>query len=183
MVGLGKPRPVRYITGEDISTVIHDVSIASQALEGANLSEYRLFQKAFRSASLRQVRPGGDRNGNVRCNLQYSWSSPLYRFLGGAPIQIETDVTIPMVSPERAREISIEMTSQGFTKFKVKVGKDFEEDAARVMAIFEGAPRCSFIIDANQGFTPDGAISFVRHLIDHGVKIDILSRPRSICPT
>ena len=42
VIGYGEATPVRYVTGEDVATVIHDIAAAARALEGAKLSEYRL---------------------------------------------------------------------------------------------------------------------------------------------
>ncbi len=177
IVGYGEATPVRYVTGEDVSTVIHDIAIASQAMEGTKLSEFRLSCR-----KLAEVLPYGR---SARAGIEMAiydaickhLDMPLYEFLGGAPVRIETDVTIPIVSPEHARELSREMSSRGFTKFKVKVGKGFDEDIARVMAIAEGAPGCSFLIDANQGFAPDRAVSFAADLLNRGIKIEAFEQP------
>ena len=177
ITGYGEATPVRYVTGEDVNSVIHDVTAAAQALEGAMLSEYRLS-----SAKLAEVLPYGK---SARAGIEMaifdafckSLGIPLFRYLGGASLRIETDVTIPITSPERAREKAQECAARGFRHFKIKAGKDREEDIARVLAINDGAPRCSFIIDPNQGFTPTQAVTFTRDLLERGIRVRLLEQP------
>ena len=177
VTGYGEATPVRYVTGEDVVTVVHDIATAARALEGAKLSEYRLS-----STKLAEVLPYGK---SARAGIEMAifdaycktLGVPLHAFLGGAPLRIETDITIPIVPPEHARERAVELRARGFKRFKVKVGKDEEEDLARVVAISEGAPGSSFIIDANQGFTPTQAVEFAKELLKRELKILAFEQP------
>ena len=45
IIGYGEATPVKYVTGEDTATVLHDIATAAEVLEGAVLSEYRLSAK------------------------------------------------------------------------------------------------------------------------------------------
>ncbi len=67
--------------------------------------------------------------------------------------------------------------AKGFTAFKIKVGMDGpEKDAARTRAICEVlGSDCLISADANQGFTTDQAIAFVRAVADAG--LDFLEQP------
>jgi muconate cycloisomerase len=67
--------------------------------------------------------------------------------------------------------------AKGFTAFKIKVGLDGpEKDAARTRAICEVlGSDCLISADANQGFTTDQAIAFVRAVADAG--LDFLEQP------
>jgi L-alanine-DL-glutamate epimerase-like enolase superfamily enzyme len=177
VVGYGEATPVRYVTGEDVGTVIRDVATAAQALEGATLNEYCLSARR-----LAEVLPYGKSACagiemaifDALCKVL---GIPLYAYLGGAPLRIETDATIPICAPEHAREISAGLAAKGFRQFKIKVGKDEEEDMARVMAISEGTPGCSLNLDCNQGFTPTQAVDFVRELRARGVHVQLVEQP------
>lgn len=177
VTGYGEATPVRYVTGEDTTTVAHDIATAADALVGANLSEYRLS-----SMKLAEVLPFGK---SARAGIEMalldalckSLNIPLYAFLGGAPLRIETDITIPIVPADHARERAKELSAQGFRQFKVKVGKNQEEDLERVIAISEGAPGCSFNIDANQGFSPSQAVIFIQQLQSKGLHINFIEQP------
>ena len=177
VIGYGEATPVRYVTGEDVATVVHDIAAAARALEGAKLNEYRLS-----ATKLAEVLPYGK---SARAGIEMAifdafcktLNIPLYAYLGGAPLRIETDATIPIIASEHAREKAAEMSEKGFKLFKVKVGKNEDEDVARVVAISEGAPDCSFILDANQAFTPPQAVKFTRGLLNRGLRIRLLEQP------
>lgn len=168
---------MRYVTGEDVATVVHDISVASRALAGSTLSEYRLS-----SRKLAEVLPFGK---SARAGIEMAildayckiLGVPLYAYLGGAPLRIETGVTISIVSPEQAREQALEYADRGFRMFKVKVGREMDEDIARLAAIHEAVPNCSFVVDANQGFTPAQAVRFVSEVCDRDIRIMLLEQP------
>jgi L-alanine-DL-glutamate epimerase-like enolase superfamily enzyme len=67
--------------------------------------------------------------------------------------------------------------TKGFTAFKIKVGIDGpEKDAARTRAICEVlGSGCLISADANQGFSAEQAIAFVRAVADAG--LDFLEQP------
>lgn len=176
-VGYGEAVPVRYVTGESTETVMHDVAVASDVLQGAQLSECRL-----NSCRLSEVLPyGNTAKAGVEMALFdalcRSLGVPLYAYLGGAPVRIETDVTIPICTPEHAKELAQQLSAKGFSQFKIKVGKEKEEDFARVLAVVHGAPDCLINIDANQGFEPTQAVEFVRKLQSRGVRLQLVEQP------
>ncbi len=177
ITGYGEATPVKYVTGEDVTSVVHDITTAAGALEGARLSEYRLSSK-----KLAEVLPYGK---SARAGIEMaildafckSLGIPLYTYLGGVALRIDTDVTIPICPPEHARELAAELAAKGFHQFKVKVGKDEVEDLARVMAVSEVAPGGVYNIDPNQGFSPAQAVEFVEKLHRRGIHIHLLEQP------
>lgn len=177
VTGYGEATPVKYVTGEDPTTVVHDIRAAARALEGARLSEYRLSSK-----KLSEVLPYGK---SARAGIEMAifdafcklLGIPLYRYLGGASLRVETDVTIPICPPEHARELATLLGSKGFRQFKIKVGKNRDEDLARVVMVAEGAADCIFNLDANQGFTPTESVDFVKDLQNRGIRVQLLEQP------
>ena len=62
--------------------------------------------------------------------------------------------------------------ADGFTTFKIKVGKDLEGDIARVRAIQDAVcGRATMRIDANQAYSQDQARRFVIALDPEGVEL------------
>ena len=177
VVGYGEATPVRQVTGEDVTTVAHDLATAAEVLVGANLNEYRLSARKLAEA----LPQGKSACSGVEIAMLDAYCKslgiPVYALFGGAPIRIETDVTVPICPAERAKEIAVEMGAKGFRLFKVKVGKDQVEDLARVLAISEGAPGCSFILDANQGYTPQQAVKFTKAVVERGLNVRLLEQP------
>lgn len=54
--------------------------------------------------------------------------------------------------------------NQGFETLKLVVGKNFAAEIAAIEAIHAAQPCCSFMFDANEGYTPDEAIKFLEKL-------------------
>jgi L-alanine-DL-glutamate epimerase-like enolase superfamily enzyme len=156
---------------------MHDLATAAEVLVGADLGQYRLSARKLAEA----LPQGKSACTGVEIAMLDAYCKslgiPVYALFGGAPIRIETDVTIPICPPDHARERAKEMGSKGFRLFKVKVGKEREEDLARVIAIAEGAPGCSFVLDANQGYTASQAVRFTRAVLDRGLSVRLLEQP------
>lgn len=73
---------------------------------------------------------------------------------------------IPIVSPAEAAELAAKYRKQGFNTLKLKVGKNLRADIEVLQAIRVAHPDCSFILDANEGYTPKQAIEVLEKL--HG---------------
>ncbi|MBL8952687.1 MAG: hypothetical protein JNK82_18045, partial [Myxococcaceae bacterium] len=90
-------------------------------------------------------------------------NQPLWRWLGGegaAPV-IETDITLPILTPSRMAELAAEWWQRGFRKFKVKAGHELEKDLERLEAIRRAVPKAQFQPDANGGFTVEEALRYL----------------------
>ncbi|MGZ3423001.1 MAG: mandelate racemase/muconate lactonizing enzyme family protein [Polyangiales bacterium] len=82
-----------------------------------------------------------------------------------APITLETDVTLPIADPDHMVDLARGWHEAGFTRFKVKVGKDLDSDVRALRGVNAAIPGARFRLDANEGFTAREAISLI-HAID-----------------
>lgn len=73
---------------------------------------------------------------------------------------------IPIFSPSEAATLASKYQKQGFQTLKLKVGKNLNADIEVLQAIRVAHPDCSFILDANEGYTPSEAIRVLDKL--HG---------------
>ena len=177
-VGLGSATPVKYVTGEDVESVLAAIDSCRPMIQDADVSSYRLLWSAFGEALSKHPSARAALETAVLDGFCKTYGMPMSGFFGGCLSEVETDLTIPIVEPETARELAKEAAAKGFNYLKIKVGgSDAEEDLARVFAVSEGAPMSSIRLDANQGFTPETAIGFVSKLQNAGVKIDMLEQP------
>ena len=175
--GLGSATPVKYVTHEDTASVLSAIELCAPELQGMDVSAYRSVFDAL--AEMLPVEHSARAALEMAvldafCKLH---GLPMCVFFGGSLSEVRTDVTIPIVAPETARELAGEAASRGFEHLKIKVGGDPDEDLARVLAVSEGAPNCGIRLDANQGFTAAVAVRFVSQLQNAGVKIDMLEQP------
>lgn len=177
IVGMGEATPVKYVTNEDQSSVVAAVEQIRDMIIGRSIGEYRLIARDAADAipSAKSARNGVETALLDACGKLCG--IPVYSLLGGRSMRIETDVTIPIVPPEHARELASEAAERGFRLFKVKVGGDFDTDVERCRTIVSASPGSSLVTDANQGYEPEEAVRFAETLTEMGIPIELLEQP------
>lgn len=138
--------------GEGISARLHDELPANKAAVAA--VEMALFDATTRQAGV-----------------------PLWRRFGARPQRLTTDITIVIAGLEETRETARDFYARGFRAFKIKVGRDFDLDVERVVAVAGIARRSQIYIDANQGFGASDTLRFLRALERLGVRPDLVEQP------
>jgi L-Ala-D/L-Glu epimerase len=107
---------------------------------------------------------------------------PFYRLFPPAAKQeprlsFATDITIVIGDLEEARTAARRFAAQGFTTFKIKIGRDEELDLRRILAVREISPDCGLILDANMGFSAGRMLKFMERLDRHGARPVLLEQP------
>ncbi|MFO0660060.1 MAG: dipeptide epimerase [Polyangiaceae bacterium] len=97
--------------------------------------------------------------------------------LGARCRHLETDITIPILEPEYMGTLAKSWREQGFTCFKVKVGKDHDRDLRALEAIARQVPDARLRLDANAGFIAAEAISMVRAVEKLGLVLECFEQP------
>jgi L-alanine-DL-glutamate epimerase-like enolase superfamily enzyme len=97
--------------------------------------------------------------------------------LGASTTVLESDITIPIAEPSQMAEGARVWAAQGFTHFKVKVGKDLDSDVAALLAIHDAVPGARFRIDANAGFSAADAIRLVRAIEAKKLIVECYEQP------
>ena len=177
--GTGRVAPVGYVTGESVESVLDALQAAGPEMVG--LSTERLEPLLTRAGALLADAPAA--RAGLEMALYDAWarerSLPLWQHFGGATDRVTTDVTIPIVAPEAAAALAAEAWADGFRALKIKVGDPSGPDAdlARMEAVVGATPQVRLRIDANQAFTPGGAVQFVRSLGKVGAAVELLEQP------
>ena len=149
----------------------HGVSLAGLVELGAALDEVLAGKPVARAA--------------LETALLDAWARllgmPLRCLLGGArgeaTCRLETDITIPIAEPARMAELAQGWAARGFRHFKVKVGKDMDQDLAALFAIRNAVPDARFRIDANAGFSAAQAIKMGRTVEARGLVVECWEQP------
>jgi len=102
---------------------------------------------------------------------------PLRALFGGAETRVESDVTVTILPPEAAAAAARRIRALGVRAVKIKVGRDPEEDAARVAAVAAVDPRFTLTLDANQGYGPRESLELLRRLRARGVRPALFEQP------
>ena len=102
----------------------------------------------------------------------------MWQFWGGADVRArETDITIPITDLDKTVALARGWYAKGFRLFKMKVGKDVENDIRRLEAVHRVLPWISFIGDGNQGFSRQDCLTFTRGVRACGGTIVLLEQP------
>lgn len=179
LIGWGESAPVGYVTGESVSSVLSAIESVRDDFRGQPTDRLGLLWE--RAGSLLFDAPA------ARAGLEMAlcdvwarhWKLPLWQFFGGVAERLTTDLTIPIVAADEAGALAAEAWAEGFRDLKIKVGasEGHEADLARVAAVVRAAPYARLRVDANQAFTPEGAVRFARALEATGASVDMIEQP------
>ncbi|KAL8150594.1 hypothetical protein V2J09_020402 [Rumex salicifolius] len=172
-VGWGEAPILPSVTAEDQATALAKAAEACQFLKmssaltlGAALGE------------IGQILPG-HAFASVRAGMEMalidavanSIRIPLWRLYGAV------SDTIPIVSEDEATKLASGYQKQGFKTLKLKVGKDLNADIKVLQAIRKVFPECTYILDANEGYTPREAVEVLQKLHEMGVTPALFEQP------
>ncbi|MCD4692344.1 MAG: dipeptide epimerase [Calditrichales bacterium] len=175
--GYGEAAPLEPINGENQATVLAVLNSCKDFLIGKDAAEYRTISQHLKGVFWAQV--------TARCAIEMalldaftkSLNIPLYKFFGGMENKIETDYTVDIVPPDKAKKNAIKLVHEGYRVLKTKVGKNLEEDIERILAIKDGAPNCEITLDANQGFAPYEALRCLEELEKNNIRPILFEQP------
>ena len=101
---------------------------------------------------------------------------PLWRLLGGYRDRMKTSVTIGILPEKETAEHARNWVSLGFTSLKLKGGIHMESDIERVMRVRETVgDKIELRFDANQGFSLEDSITFVRET--RKARLELIEQP------
>ncbi|CAK9159600.1 unnamed protein product [Ilex paraguariensis] len=178
-VGWGEAPVLPFVTAEDQPTALAKAAEACEFLRrspgmtlGSVLNEIGAVLPGHESASVR----AGVEMALIDA-VANSIGIPLWRLFGGVLNTITTDITIPIVSSAIAAELASKYRKQGFKTLKLKVGKNLNADIEVLQAIRAAHPDCSFILDANEGYTSKEAIQVLEKLNEMKVTPVLFEQP------
>lgn len=177
-VGYGEIAPFPAITGENRESSMEKARMLGQRLLGHSTLHYQQL-----GHDLSELAPDAPA---ARCGLETALLDaltralhvPLWALWGGADVRArETDVTIPITSLARTRELARHWYGRGFRRFKLKVGHDVDEDIRRAEALHRDCAGVAFVIDPNQGYTREEAATLITGVNRFSGNILLLEQP------
>ncbi len=176
-IGYGESAPFPPSTGESQETALVAALSCAELLKGRDAAQWRVLSHLIHSIYYAQATVCAGMEMAILDALTRSYGIPLYVFFGGATSFIETDISIPLVTPEHAYDLAQEIAAHGIKRIKVKVGQNLREDVDRVEAIRNGAPHLGLTLDANQGYTPGEALLCLEALDDRDIRPFMMEQP------
>ena len=175
--GYGEAAVATHITGETIEQTLRNLKGISVWLEGHAIADYLDI-----SAQLHERLP---HNQSALAAVEMAIFDaltrylrvPLWRLWTSQPKRLCTDITIVIADLEETKAKTREFKAQGFRAFKIKIGRDMDLDFKRVEAVCKIAPRSQIILDANQGYTSQETLQFLKRLSKVGIVPDLIEQP------
>ena len=176
--GYGEGAPFPAFNGETQAATVAAIETARPIVLGGDARAWRKIARDLKE----EIGP----SGAGRCAIETAILDALTRragmslhtFFGGAEPSLVTDVTIPTGTRAEAAEEAGAWAAAGFSRLKVKIGgAGADEDLARLVAIYEAAPRASLILDGNGGLTADAALLLSGALVSRGIHPILFEQP------
>ncbi|MFC2089523.1 mandelate racemase/muconate lactonizing enzyme family protein [Bacteroidota bacterium] len=177
LTGWGLAAPDKVITGETSESVVENFrSIAEPLLIGKDPFQWVYFMEEIKSLLSGNASTKAAVDMALLDLLARKARLPLYRVLGGHKHMLRTSVTIGIETVQETLDQAGYYLKKGFNVIKLKGGLNLEEDVEKVWKLRERFNN-EFILrfDANQGYTVEEAIEFVRRTKD--AEIEILEQP------
>ncbi|WP_251344283.1 dipeptide epimerase [Haloplanus halophilus] len=176
-VGYGEGSPLPPITGETRAAAVETARTLADLLDGEDVADYRDLVGEIRAAV-----PGAvSALFAVETALLDAYCRevdiPLSALFGGRPAPVTTDMTIPILAPERAADRARRAADAGYDHLKIKTGTDVDDDVERVRAVARAVPEASLKVDANQGWTVTETCRFADGVADGGVALELIEQP------
>jgi L-alanine-DL-glutamate epimerase-like enolase superfamily enzyme len=161
-LGLGEAAALPPVTAEDQPELLAQLGAASARMTDVELGE--LHTRDELQALLDECFEGQPvARAGMECALLDAVAQlrgqPLCTWLTGAPPRdVITDMTLPIADPAHMAALARGYWAQGFSIFKVKIGKAIDDDLRALALIAQAVPGARFRLDANAGFSADQAL-------------------------
>lgn len=178
-VGYGEAPPTAVITGDTMGSVECAVrDFIRPALVGMEVEDLDGVMKKLQACMVKNTTAKAAVDMAIYDLWGKRYGIPVWRALGGAQRELETDLTISVNPVEEMVRDSLEAVERGYRILKIKVGKDPKADVERMAAIREAVgPDVKLRVDANQGWRAKEAVAIISAMEDKGLDIDLVEQP------
>lgn len=179
--GLGEGAALPPVTSTDQPDLLAHVarahaSLAGQTFAGPSQLEALLDDALGRDPVARAA---------VETAILDAWArlerARVHELLGSAPhpgaFTLTTDITIPIAAPDHMGARAGHWRERGFRSFKVKVGKDLDDDARALEEIARAVPGCGLRLDGNGGLAAGDAMTLVSITRGLDVALECFEQP------
>ena len=175
--GYGEAAVATHITGETIEQTLKNLKSVSSWLIGKGIEDYLNISAQLHERLASNKSAVAAVEIAVFDALTRYLRIPLWRLWTTRPKRLRTDITIVIADLKETEAKVRAFKAQGFSAFKVKIGRDMDMDFKRVAAVCRIAPHSEIILDANQGYSARQTLQFLRSLAKAGIVPDLVEQP------
>lgn len=178
-VGFGAAPPTVAITGDSLESILDALRGAiGPALLGRDIIDLQGNCACVQNAMPKNTSAKAAAEIALYDLFAQQAGKPLYQVLGGGIPRLHTDLTISVNDTAGMIADCEAAIARGFKALKVKVGKDPENDIARLRDIRNAvAGRASLRIDANQGWSAQQTLTVMHALEAEGEPFELIEQP------
>jgi len=177
VIGYGEAAPLEPINGENQATVLTTLGACKGLILGCDALEWRKISAELYGVFSAQSAARAGLEMAILDAATKTMRVPLYQYFGGMSYSVETDISIPIVTPARARELAAEIQGRGVRFIKIKVEGKVQPDTERVLAVHQGGPALEIQLDANQGYNASEAVQLLKELAQQGINVRLFEQP------
>lgn len=175
--GYGEAPVATHITGETVAQTLANLKVCAQKIRGRSIGHYEQFYPEWEKLFKKNKCAMAAAEMAVLDALTRTLHIPLWKCFGKKPEILKTDLTIVIGSPEEAQMAAAKIHRLGIKALKIKIGKDHDLDLDRVRLAAKAAPGSQIYLDANQGYSAQGALQFLKDLSAYKIKPALMEQP------
>ena len=184
--GYGEAAVATHITGETIPVTRRNLQAAGRWLIGQDVRDaWRISATLHERWSSTSVYERSLKNPAMIAAVEMAlfdaltrqFGCPLWKLFGPRCRKLQTDITIVIADLVETENAVRRFYRQGFRQFKVKIGRNFDLDVARVAVVRRLAPKAVIYLDANQGFSAVTMLKFLKALKRLKIRPALLEQP------
>jgi len=175
--GFGEAAIATHITTETVEQTVQNLQSIGQELIGQSVQDYLRISHELSERFPQNKAAVAAIEMSLLDALTKQLKIPLWQFFGNKIQKLKTDITIVIGDLHETQESVKKYYAQGFRAFKIKIGRDEDLDYKRVLAVKRLAPRSQVYLDANQGYSAEQTLRFLKLLKKAKISIDLLEQP------
>lgn len=175
--GFGEAAVASHITGETVQGTQANLELIAKEIIGQEISGYLAMSSYLHQKFANNKCAVAAVEMAILDALTKHLNIPLWKLFGSAPVKITSDITVVISDLDETIATTKEFYRKGFRTFKVKIGRDDVLDLKRVVAVKKHTRNSPIILDANQGYTADQTLKFLKELKRLGVKPKLVEQP------
>lgn len=162
--GWGEAAIATHITQETVEQTLVNLRTAGSQLLGRDAADYLSISAGLNERFSSNKSAVAAMETALLDALTRQLKIPLWRFFGDKPSNLASDITIVIADLAETEESARKFYKQGFRAFKVKIGRDQDLDLKRILAIKKIVKGSAIYLDANQGYSADETLKFLKAL-------------------